>query len=128
MRFLQFLTMLAAALVFAACGGGSPAGTTRPGGASAAASVAPIACTGTGCQAVSIANFAFNPASATVSSGGTVTWTNTDSTAHTVTFDSGPDCGNLANGATKTATFSQAGTFPYHCTIHPNMKGTVTVS
>ena len=133
MRFLQFLTMLGAALVFAACGGGTPTGTARPaGGTAPAASVsggggAAVACSGSGGQAVSIANFAFNPASATASVGSTVTWTNNDSTAHTVTFDAGPDCGNVAGGATKSATFTSTGSFAYHCTIHPNMKGTVVV-
>ena len=140
-RFLQFLTMLGAVMVFAACGGapsgGSPSGTTRPpaasvgGGSAPAASAggggAAVACTGSGGQAVSIQNTAYNPASTTVSTGSSVTWTNNDAFAHTVTFDSGPDCGNLAGGATKTATFSQAGTYPYHCTIHSNMKGTVVV-
>ena len=131
MRFLQFLTMLAAAFVFAACGGGSPAGTSRPGGASApAASVATAAvtCGGSGGQAVSIKNTAYDPTSSTVSTGATVTWTNNDSFAHTVSFDGGPDCGNVAGGATVSATFSQAGTYAYHCTIHSNMKAAVTVS
>ena len=134
MRFLQFLTMLAAALLFAACGsGGTTTATTRPAGPSAAGPVGPsaagaaVACSGTGGQAVAIQNSAFNPASITVTTGATVTWTNNDSTAHTVTFDSGPDCGQLANGATKSATFSTAGSYAYHCTIHSFMKGTVVV-
>jgi plastocyanin len=136
-RFLRVLSMFGAVMVFAACGGGTPsggtggAGTTRPaGGTPAAASAAGrsgVACTGSGGQAVSIQNFAFNPASTTVSAGSSVTWTNNDSAPHTVTFDSGPDCGNLANGATKTATFSTAGSYAYICTIHPQMKGTVVV-
>jgi len=77
---------------------------------------------------VGIANFAFNPATSTVSAGGTVSWTNADSAAHTVTFDGGPDCGHLNTTQSVTATFPSAGTYSYHCTIHPSMKGTVTVS
>ena len=129
MRFLQFLTMLAAALVFTACGGGTPSGTTRPAGGSAAASLATAAvtCGGSGGQAVSIKNTAYDPTSSTVSTGATVTWTNNDSFAHTVTFDAGPDCGNVAGGATVSATFSKAGTYAYHCTIHSNMKASVVV-
>src|SRR4051812_40386937 len=51
--------------------------------------------------AVSIANFAFQPASLQIAAGSSVTWTNADSTAHTVTSDSGAfDSGQLAPGAT----------------------------
>ena len=132
MRFLQFLTMLGAAVVFAACGGGTSTGTTRPGGGSPAASAAggeAVACTGSGGQAVSITNFAYSPPSTTVAVGGTATWTNNDSAAHTVTFDaSNLECGGeLATGETATAQFTSAGSFAYHCRIHPNMKGTVVV-
>jgi plastocyanin len=76
---------------------------------------------------VGIANFAFTPATVSVTAGSTVTWTNADSAAHTVTFDGGPDCGQLATSSSVTATFAKAGTYSYHCTIHPTMKGTVTV-
>jgi plastocyanin len=76
---------------------------------------------------VSIADFSFIPASVTVSVGGVVTWTNADSTTHTVTFNEGPDCGRLNNAATASRTFDAAGTFAYHCAIHPSMKGTVVV-
>jgi plastocyanin len=86
-----------------------------------------VTCSGTGGQAISIQNFAFNPASTTVAAGGTATWTNGDSTTHTVTFDSGPECGRVDTGGTVTAAFSQAGTYPYHCSIHNSMKGTVVV-
>lgn len=75
-----------------------------------------------------MANIAYTPTSSSVSSGGTVTWTNGDAVAHTVTFDNGPDCGNVAAASSVTVTFSAAGTYNYHCTIHPQMKGTVTVS
>lgn len=127
MRFFQVATMLGAVVVFAACGGGTSTTTTRPGGGSPAASVAAVACSGSGGEAVAIQNFAYNPATASVAVGETVTWTNNDSAPHTVTFDSGPDCGNLANGETTSATFAQAGTYPYHCTIHNNMRGSVEV-
>jgi plastocyanin len=81
-------------------------------------------------SSVTIHNFAFSPASVTVAPGTTVTWTNNDSTAHTVTADSGngPKSGQLQQGQTYSFTFSQAGTYAYHCSIHPEMKATVTVS
>jgi plastocyanin len=79
--------------------------------------------------AVSIANFAFQPASLQIAAGSTVTWTNADSTAHTVTSDSGAfDSGQLAPGATFNQTFMTPGTFTYHCQIHPFMTATIVVS
>jgi plastocyanin len=77
---------------------------------------------------VQIMNFAFNPASVTVKVGDTVTWTNGDSIAHTVTADDGSfDSGNIDPGKSFTFTFTKAGTFSYHCNIHPNMTAQVTV-
>jgi plastocyanin len=111
------------ALAAAACGG-SPAPTT---GTTASVGPTPAGCSGSGGDAVSIANLAFNPISIAISAGGTVTWTNNDNTTHTVTFDAGPDCGRVSVGATVSRTFDTVGTFTYHCTIHPSMKGTVVV-
>lgn len=79
-------------------------------------------------QAVTVKGFAFNPASIQVTVGDSITWTNQDSAPHTVTADGGAfDKPLAANGGTATITFNTAGTFPYHCTIHPNMHGTVVV-
>jgi plastocyanin len=80
----------------------------------------------TSANAVSVAGFAFEPAELTVSVGTTVTWTNNDPTAHTVTGD-GYDIGTLEPGATGTRTFDTAGTFDYLCAIHPSMQGSVVV-
>jgi plastocyanin len=94
----------------------------------AAASASPAAST-SAANAVEIKGFAFNPPSITVKVGAKVTWTNQDSTGHTVTFDQGSDTSDtLANGATYSEDFATAGTFAYHCRIHPSMKGTVVVS
>ncbi len=81
-------------------------------------------------NSVEISNMAFGPASITVKKGATVTWTNKDSIAHTVTGDSqdGPASKSLANGDTYSFTFNSAGTFKYHCSIHSSMTGTVTVT
>ncbi len=79
-------------------------------------------------QAVTIQDFKFSPDAITVPVGATVTWTNADSTQHTVTADDGSfDSGPLDSGATFSQTFATAGTFTYHCNIHPNMTATVTV-
>ncbi len=122
------LSMMAGILVLAAaCGGGSPAPAT--GGPTSAGPTAPTAaaCTGSGGTQVGIADNTFNPQSATVAVGGSVTWTNADVATHTVTFNDGPDCGRLGNGASVSRTFDAAGTFAYHCEIHGSMRGTVVV-
>ena len=123
-RTLTTAVFIAMTLVaVAACSGSS--GSAAP---SAATSQAPAAPAG-GATAVSIKDFAFGPATASVPTGSKVTWTNNDTTAHTVTFDDGSgDSGNIAPGSTFDQTFATAGTFNYHCTIHSSMHGTVTVT
>lgn len=120
MRVIRASIIVGAILAFAAA-----CGASGPGAASVAPSAAP--CTGSGGTAVGIADFAFNPASASVAVGGVVTWTNADSATHTVTFDNGPDCGRVASGASVSRTFDAAGSFAYHCAIHASMKGTIVV-
>lgn len=79
-------------------------------------------------NSVSIKNFAFSVGSLSVSTGTKVTWTNNDATTHTVTADDGSfDSGNIAPGGAYSQTFSTAGTFAYHCSIHTNMKAKVVV-
>lgn len=76
----------------------------------------------------SIDNFGFNPPNITIYTGDSVTWANNDPVPHTVTSDTGVwDSGNLAPGQTYSHAFPAAGTFPYHCTLHTIMTGTVTV-
>jgi len=77
---------------------------------------------------VSIVSMSFSPATLTVSVGTTVTWTNNDNMTHTVTSDaSGFDSGDITMGSKYSRVFSVAGTYAYHCTIHPSMKGTIVV-
>jgi plastocyanin len=82
---------------------------------------------------------AFSPNPINVHVGDTVTWTNRDSTPHTVTsgingrpdgrFDSSPNLNPLiAPAATFSHTFTEAGGYPYYCSLHPNMIGTVIVA
>jgi plastocyanin len=79
-------------------------------------------------QSVSIAGFAFQPGTVTVRVGDSVTWTNNDQVAHTADADNGSwGTGNIAAGASATLTFNSAGTYPYHCEIHPQMTGRVVV-
>jgi len=80
-------------------------------------------------NSVTIQNMAFNPSTLNVKVGTTVTWINNDTTTHDVVSDSGLfNSGNLTNGMSYNYTFNQTGSFPYHCSIHPSMTGTVVVS
>jgi len=71
----------------------------------------------------------YSPQTFPVAIGGTVTWVNKDTTAHTVTSNTTGqfDSGLLTTGASWSHTFSQAGTFEYHCTPHPQMWGVIVV-
>jgi len=77
---------------------------------------------------ITIQNFGFSPASITVKKGDTVIWTNKDSASHTVTGNNGgPSSPTLSTNGTYSYTFNSAGTFAYHCTIHPSMTAAVVV-
>jgi plastocyanin len=71
----------------------------------------------------------FAPATVTINVGDTVTWVNDDpDTPHnSVSNDDLWDSGNLESGAEYSFTFDKAGTYPYVCTYHPGMNGTVIV-
>jgi plastocyanin len=142
-------TLTAATLVLAACGGGSPtvapttagAASIPPAATGAPATTAPVASEGAKlCDDVtqdapatvveaSIADFTFSgPISAKV--GDVVTWTNADSAPHGVQTDD-PGCkmnGSIAANAKRSLVFNQAGTFSFFCFVHPDMKGSITVS
>jgi plastocyanin len=138
---LLILTLLA---LLAACGGTNSTNppTTTPTAASTPTSTPTAASTPTSststqtptatpasgnAPSVSIVNFSFSPASLTVSVGTKVTWTNNDSTTHTVTDDHGAFNQMLSPGQTFTFTFTKAGTYTYHCNIHRSMTATIIV-
>jgi plastocyanin len=76
--------------------------------------------------------FQFVPATLTIRLGTTVTWTNATSTPHTSTSDAiSPvrwDSGVINPEGTFSFTFTQGGTLHFHCSIHPSMHGTITVT
>ena len=73
-------------------------------------------------------NMAFGPLTLTISKGTTITWQNNDGISHTATSDAGTwDSGNIPPGGSKSVTFDTAGTFPYHCIVHPMMTATIVV-
>jgi plastocyanin len=80
--------------------------------------------------------FGFNPSTLSIKTSTTVTWTNDTNAPHTVTSDTGDPAsfsGSLMhNGATFSFTFSftfnSPGTYGYHCSVHPYMTATITVT
>jgi plastocyanin len=83
---------------------------------------------GPGPNEVFIQGMAFSPSTITVSAGTSITWTNKDAVAHTVTSNSGIfDSGLINTNGTFSYTFETVGSFPYHCTVHSNMAATVIV-
>ncbi len=127
--------------LFAACGGGATAGAGAGGGSttpatdanvsaspSAALSTLPSSCTAAtavNASTVDVHNFAYVPACIKVAKGAQVTFTNQDSTSHTVTAKSGSveafDSGDLASKATFSQTFSTSGGIGIYCSYHSNM-------
>jgi plastocyanin len=75
-------------------------------------------------------SWCFSPNPIRITAGSTVTWTNTTAPTHTSTSNTGAwNTGNIAPSATSAAvSFPTAGTFTYHCAIHPSMTGSVVVS
>ncbi len=84
---------------------------------------------GTKANEVIMSGSAFTPSTITVTAGTTVKWTNSDGVNHTVTGNTGIfNSGTVVNNGTFSFTFTAAGTFPYHCTLHSGMTGTVVVN
>lgn len=131
-----------AALLLGACSSGgatsapSAAASAAPPPAASAAASAPAAggapcaeSSAAGEVSVSIEGFAFNPSSITAKVGQTITFTNGDSAPHTATLDDGScTTKQIAGSGSDGLTFTVAGTYPFHCNVHPTMKGTITVS
>jgi plastocyanin len=143
MRKMLIPAMAIAALAVAGCGSDDNSGGGGGGYGNAAPKTTtstPAASTSTPAAApagaakdavdVAISNFKFVPPSVSVTKGGSITWMNKDSAAHTATLDQGDgafDTGTLNQGDSKKLTFSTPGTFAYICSFHPFMKGTVVV-
>jgi plastocyanin len=114
-------------LVLTACGGSSsaPASSASP---TTASSASPTTAT---TDTIIIKNFMFQPASLTVSPGAVVTVRNEDSVAHTVTDKADPklfSTGPVDSSQTKTFKApDKPGSYPFLCTIHQFMTGTLVV-
>ena len=76
---------------------------------------------------VTIKDFSFGPSTITIHAGDTVTWVNGGPSTHTATAAGMFNTGVLHAGQSASHQFTHAGTFSYRCSIHPFMRGTVTV-
>jgi len=133
-----FAILAVLALTAAGCGGsdnnGSSSASSSTGSSSSSSSGAGYGSStsssgGAKTTAITLKNFAFSPATATVKVGQKVTWTNEDSTVHNVISSDGTlKSKDLSQGDTYSFTPKKAGTISYVCTFHPNMKATLTVT
>ena len=79
-------------------------------------------------ERIEMLDFEFDPQDVTVAVGGKVTWINAGQAPHNATADDDSfatedlDAGKIAS-----ETFDEAGSYPYICTIHPQMTGTIEV-
>jgi plastocyanin len=124
-RIPLFLSTLALSVFAVACGSSSDSPVApSPGGSGGGSPMSISIVSG----ASGLTTTAYSPNPDTIAVGDTIVWRNTDTTAHTATADDRSwDSGGIAPGATFSRTFGAAGTYTYHCTIHPGMVGTVTV-
>jgi plastocyanin len=73
--------------------------------------------------------YSFYPSPVMVQADQTVVWRNDDTVTHHVVFDTGSiDTGTLAPGTLSQPMAIRAGTWSYHCSIHPTMVGSVTIT
>jgi plastocyanin len=106
-----FAIVMIATLLLAAASPGSSAKSPQPASAE-----------------VKVDNFSFGPTTLTVAVGTTVTWTNRDDIPHTVVSTDKVFKSKVLDTDEKFSfTFSKAGTYPYFCSIHPKMTGSVVV-
>src|SRR3989304_5015586 len=100
--------------------------TTSRGGTTTGAPPPSTTAAGGGEVEIDISGFAFQPGSVTISKGTKVRWRNRDGVTHTTT--GGGWNASPAPAARFSFTFDTAGSYPYICTIHPSMTGTITVT
>lgn len=77
---------------------------------------------------VKMVDMSFEPETVTVAAGGSITWVNEDSVSHNAVAEDGSWKTEIFGGGNSvTLTFDTPGTYPYVCTLHPKMIGTVIV-
>ena len=118
MRYRPWIVLTAVVVAAAGCGGSGGSYGSGPSNNPS---------TGSTSKQITVKNNVFDPASTTVAVGSSVSWTWAQgSDVHNVTFDDGPKSADQSTGG-YTRVFDKAGTYPYHCTRHGGMTGSVTV-
>jgi len=115
-KLIQFLVLGLIAVTFGCQSETTPPATTP---ATDQAQISP--------NTIEIKNFSFTPSDLTVTAGTTVTWNQNDSASHTIVSDGLFTSPTLATGKTYSFKFEKAGEYSYYCSIHPSMKGKITV-
>ena len=130
LRPLVFPAGASLAIALAACGNGPPGGGGGGGGGGACPGSAGVSLGSAAVQVSATDQLQFSPSSSSVKVGQVIQWTNTGSVLHNITFDEASCLSDSAfqPQANWQIKFTQAGTYPYHCTIHPGMNGSLTVS
>ena len=130
-RYLLWIIALvlvtSSALLLAACGGtlNTNTGTSTP---------TPTTSSNSNTFHVDIVEnggpYYFSPDTLTIPKGATVIWTNMSNTPHPINSDTGAfsSPGNLLRSDTFEKVFTTAGTYTYHCGLHPYMRGIITVA
>jgi len=124
MRMLSIGMLLATFVAVSAC---DTNGANGPGSTPTAPTVLPPQVT------IDVAEmngpYSFYPSPIVVQSDQTVLWRNSDTVTHHVVFDQGSiDTGTLAPGTLSQPMAIGEGTWSYHCSIHPTMVGSVTIT
>ena len=138
MRRIALLPFLViAAFAFAACNSaatnapttGASAPVASEGGGGGGGGVCATAEAGTtAAVSVEIKDFAYSPEPVTGKVGDVIGWTNGDSAPHTATLDDGScSTDNISQGATGLLVFNEAGTYTYHCNVHPSQMKDFTI-
>lgn len=129
-KIFSSLALLALVLVIGGCGAAKPAPTVTPDlniTENMAAAPDPTATEPTALEArVSISGFAFSPEVLEIKPGMTVVWTNEDMAPHQINSSSF-NSDNLGTDQMFSQTFEAAGTYDYHCSLHPSMTGKIIV-
>jgi plastocyanin len=128
------LALVFGALLLAGCGASTASGTGANNTPSAPPATAPTATKPAATAKVKVIEkdekYGFDSTMLTVAVGTTVVWTNATDAPHTVTSDTGSTLASptIDPKGTFSFTFTQPGTYSYHCTLHPYMKATIVVT
>ena len=123
----RLLLVGSCAVTLVACGSSGPSSSSGATSGSSSAAGSSSSDAGSTASTITIKSFSFTTPDS-VSPGATVTVDNQDGTEHTVTADDGKAFDDDAPAGTSSFTApTEPGSYPFHCTLHPSMHGTLVV-